>query len=38
MCNVVCKTTTELECVILITLLFAGAENTDSWRAKKEDL
>jgi hypothetical protein len=29
-CFIVHKTTSELECVILTTLYFAGVENTDS--------
>jgi hypothetical protein len=32
------KTTSELECVILTTVYFVGAENTDSWHARKVDL
>jgi hypothetical protein len=32
------KTTSELEHVILTTVYFVGAENTDSWHARKEDL
>jgi hypothetical protein len=32
------KTISELECTILITLYLAGAKNTDSWHARKEDL
>jgi hypothetical protein len=38
MCFVVCKTSSELERVILTTLYFVGAENTDSWRAGKWEL
>jgi hypothetical protein len=34
MCFVVHKTTSELECVILITLYLACAKNTDSWHAR----
>jgi hypothetical protein len=29
-CFIVCKTTSELECVILTTLYLAGAKNTNS--------
>jgi hypothetical protein len=29
-CFIVCKTTSELECTILTTLYFAGAENIDN--------
>jgi hypothetical protein len=35
---VVRKTSLELERAILTTLYFAGAENTDSWSAIKEEL
>jgi hypothetical protein len=35
---VVRKTTSELEHMILTTLYFAGAENTDSWNVRKGDL
>jgi hypothetical protein len=38
MCFVVCKTTSELEHVILTTLYFASVENTNSWHARKGDL
>jgi hypothetical protein len=37
-CFIVRKTTSELERAILTTPLFAGAENTNSWRARKRDL
>jgi hypothetical protein len=37
-CFVVCKTTSELEHVILTTLCLTGAKNTDSWCAMKGDL
>jgi hypothetical protein len=36
-CFVLHKTTLELEHTILTTLYFAGAENTDSWCARKVD-
>jgi hypothetical protein len=38
MCYVVHKTNLKLECTILTTLLFASAENTDIWHARKGDL
>jgi hypothetical protein len=37
-CFVVRKATLESERVILNTLHFAGAKNTDSWHARKGDL
>jgi hypothetical protein len=37
-CFVVHKTTSKLECTILITLYFADVENTDSLRTRKGDL
>jgi hypothetical protein len=38
LCSIVRKTISILEHMILTTLYFAGAENTDSWHAKKGDL
>jgi hypothetical protein len=38
MCFIVHKTTLELERVILTTLYFVSAENTDSQCSKKQDL
>jgi hypothetical protein len=38
MCFIVHKTTSKLECVILTTLYLVGAENTDSWCARKGGL
>jgi hypothetical protein len=35
---VVCKTISEQECMILITLYLVGVENTDSWLVRKTDL
>jgi hypothetical protein len=37
-CFIVRKTTSELEHAILTILYFAGAENTDSWCARKGEL
>jgi hypothetical protein len=37
-CFIVYKTTSELELVILTTPLLVGAENTNSWRTRKEGL
>jgi hypothetical protein len=37
-CFIVPMITLELECLILTTLYFAGAKNTDSWHTKKGDL
>jgi hypothetical protein len=37
-CFIVHKTISEVECTILTTIYLAGAKNTDSWRARKENL
>jgi hypothetical protein len=37
-CFIVHKTTSEVECAILTTMYFGGAENTDSWCTSKGDL
>jgi hypothetical protein len=37
-CFVVCKTTSELEHMILTTLYLASAINTDNWYTRKGDL
>jgi hypothetical protein len=37
-CYVAHKTTSELEHVTLIILLFVGVENTGNWHARKGDL
>jgi hypothetical protein len=38
MCFILCRTTVELEYVILTTLYHADAKNTDSWHTRKGDL